>query len=722
MNIQSIFTLFVLLLGSAIGFSQNEITVEQIWGGKFQPKTMQDLQSLPKSNQYVVLERNGLHTEINVYDFLTQQKVYTAFSNEKFPQVTEISNIQFSEDENLVLFATNYAPIYRHSFTSIFYIYNRTTEKLIKISNSQIQEPTINPQGTHVAFVFQNNLHILDLNTLQTDKITTDGKKNHIINGITDWVYEEEFGFVRAFEWNKSGTTLAYIKFDESQVPEFSMNVYGKDLYPKQEVFKYPKAGEKNAKVSLHLYDIEQKLTKNIDFSSYNDFYIPRIKWTNDSDLLSVQILNRHQNELNFNLVNAKTLKKEIIIKETDKAYVDIHDNLTFLNDNSFIWTSEKSGYNHLYHYSIKGKLIKQITDGNWEVTQYYGLNEKTKTIYYQSVERGSIYRDVYSISLNGKNKKLLSKNKGTNSAVFNSQYTHYINKFSSTEKAPSYDLADAIDGKLLKNLVSNQRLEEIINGYRLPKKKFFTIKNELGHDLNAYMIQPTNKEAGKKYPLLMFQYSGPGSQQVADTWLSGNDLWHQSLAQQGYAILCVDGRGTGYKGADFKKCTQKELGKYEVEDQIFVAKQMAQREDIDESRIGIWGWSFGGFMSSNCLFQANEVFKTAIAVAPVTSWRFYDTIYTERFMTTPQENPSGYDENSPITHAHKLKGNYLLIHGTADDNVHVQNAMVLINKLVHQNKNFDWLIYPDKNHGIYGGFTRVQLYNKMTDFILQKL
>ncbi|WP_372474333.1 S9 family peptidase [Capnocytophaga sp. ARDL2] len=722
MNIQSIFTLFVLLLGSAIGFSQNEITVEQIWGGKFQPKTMQDLQSLPKSNQYVVLERNGLHTEINVYDFLTQQKVYTAFSNEKFPQVTEISNIQFSEDENLVLFATNYAPIYRHSFTSIFYIYNRTTEKLIKISNSQIQEPTINPQGTHVAFVFQNNLHILDLNTLQTDKITTDGKKNHIVNGITDWVYEEEFGFVRAFEWNKSGTTLAYIKFDESQVPEFSMNVYGKDLYPKQEVFKYPKAGEKNAKVSLHLYDIEQKLTKNIDFSSYNDFYIPRIKWTNDSDLLSVQILNRHQNELNFNLVNAKTLKKEIIIKETDKAYVDIHDNLTFLNDNSFIWTSEKSGYNHLYHYSIKGKLIKQITDGNWEVTQYYGLNEKTKTIYYQSVERGSIYRDVYSISLNGKNKKLLSKNKGTNSAVFNSQYTHYINKFSSTEKAPSYDLADAIDGKLLKNLVSNQRLEEIINGYRLPKKKFFTIKNELGHDLNAYMIQPTNKEAGKKYPLLMFQYSGPGSQQVADTWLSGNDLWHQSLAQQGYAILCVDGRGTGYKGADFKKCTQKELGKYEVEDQIFVAKQMAQREDIDESRIGIWGWSFGGFMSSNCLFQANEVFKTAIAVAPVTSWRFYDTIYTERFMTTPQENPSGYDENSPITHAHKLKGNYLLIHGTADDNVHVQNAMVLINKLVHQNKNFDWLIYPDKNHGIYGGFTRVQLYNKMTDFILQKL
>lgn len=722
MNIQSIFTLFVLLLGSAIGFSQNEITVEQIWGGKFQPKTMQDLQSLPKSNQYVVLERNGLHTEINVYDFLTQQKVYTAFSNEKFPQVTEISNIQFSEDENLVLFATNYAPIYRHSFTSIFYIYNGTTEKLIKISNSQIQEPTINPQGTHVAFVFQNNLHILDLNTLQTDKITTDGKKNHIINGITDWVYEEEFGFVRAFEWNKSGTTLAYIKFDESQVPEFSMNVYGKDLYPKQEVFKYPKAGEKNAKVSLHLYDIEQKLTKNIDFSSYNDFYIPRIKWTNDSDLLSVQILNRHQNELNFNLVNAKTLKKEIIIKETDKAYVDIHDNLTFLNDNSFIWTSEKSGYNHLYHYSIKGKLIKQITDGNWEVTQYYGLNEKTKTIYYQSVERGSIYRDVYSISLNGKNKKLLSKNKGTNSAVFNSQYTHYINKFSSTEKAPSYDLADAIDGKLLKNLVSNQRLEEIINGYRLPKKKFFTIKNELGHDLNAYMIQPTNKEAGKKYPLLMFQYSGPGSQQVADTWLSGNDLWHQSLAQQGYAILCVDGRGTGYKGADFKKCTQKELGKYEVEDQIFVAKQMAQREDIDESRIGIWGWSFGGFMSSNCLFQANEVFKTAIAVAPVTSWRFYDTIYTERFMTTPQENPSGYDENSPITHAHKLKGNYLLIHGTADDNVHVQNAMVLINKLVHQNKNFDWLIYPDKNHGIYGGFTRVQLYNKMTDFILQKL
>lgn len=713
--------LFLFIQGYTV-FSQKNITVEQIWGGEFVANSMQDLQSLPKSNQYVVLENNGKYSEINIYDFLSQEKVYTAFSTKKFPQISEISNIQFSDDENIILFATKPTPIYRHSFAAIFYAYNRTTERLFKISNHEIQEPLLNPNGTKIAFVLHNNLYVLDLETLQTDIITTDGKKNKIINGITDWVYEEEFGFVRAFEWNKNGNTLAFLKFDETDVPNFSMDVYGNDLYPKQEVFKYPKAGEKNAKVSLHLYDTEQKLTKNIDFSSYTDFYIPRIKWTNNSDLLSIQVLNRHQNTLDLVLLNAESLKKEVILKEKDKAYVDIHDNLTFLKDNSFIWTSEKSGYNHLYHYSIKGKLLKQISNGNWEITKYYGLNENTQTIYYQSVERGSIYRDIYSISINGKNKKLLSLEKGTNSAVFNSQFTHFINKFSSNEKAPKYDLIDAKNGKLLKNLLENAALENKIAKYNLPKKNFFTIKNEKGDELNAYIIEPKDKEVGKKYPLLMFQYSGPGSQQVADSWLSGNDLWHQMLATKGYIILCVDGRGTGYKGADFKKCTQKQLGKYEVEDQIFVAKQMAKRNDIDEKRIGIWGWSFGGFMSSNCLFQASNVFKTAIAVAPVTSWRFYDTIYTERFMTTPQENPMGYDENSPITHAHKLNGNYLLIHGTADDNVHVQNAMVLIDKLIHLNKNFDWLIYPDKNHGIYGGYTRIQLYNKMTDFVLEKL
>ena len=705
-------------------FAQKQMTVENIWDGTFRTQSMQNLQSLPKSNQYVVLEanRNKKAYEINVFDFVTQQKVYTAFSTERYPQITEISDITFSQDENLVLFATDYNPIYRHSYTSSFYVYNRTTEKLIKISGFKIQEPLLNPQGTKVAYVLDNNIHVLDLETMKTEKVTNDGKKNKIINGITDWVYEEEFAFVRAFDWNADGTQLAFIRFDETEVPEFSMDVYGKDLYPTQQTFKYPKAGEKNAVVSLHIYDVEKGLNKTIDLSKYSDFYIPRIKWTNDKNILSAQILNRHQNQLDFTLINASTLEKTIVLKETDKAYVDIHDNLTFLNDNSFIWTSEKSGYNHIYHYSIKGKMIHQVTNGSWEVTQYYGYNEKDKTIYYQSVENGSTVRDVYSVQLTGKNKKKLSSQVGTNNATFNTTYTHFINHHTSNDKAPSYALVNAKNGETEKVLVENKTLESKIQDYQLPKKSFFTIKNEVGNDLNAYIIKPNDFDPNKKYPLLMFQYSGPGSQQVANKWLDSNDYWHMYLAQKGYIVLCVDGRGTGYKGADFKKVTQLQLGKYEIQDQIFVAKQMAKEAYIDEERIGIWGWSFGGFMSSNALFQAPDVFKTAIAVAPVTSWRFYDSVYTERFMTTPQENASGYDENSPITHAQHLKGNYLLIHGTADDNVHVQNAMVLIDDLVHLNKDFDWAIYPDKNHGIYGGKTRLQLYNKMTKYILEKL
>ncbi len=547
-------------------------------------------------------------------------------------------------------------------------------------------------------------------------------RKNAIINGITDWVYEEEFAFVRAFDWNTDGTKLAYIKFDESDVPVFSMDIYGEELYPQQQVFKYPKAGENNSKVSLHLYDVSKASTQNVALNAEKDYYIPRIKFTNNSNVLSVQTQNRHQNQLNLLFVDANSGKTSTILTEKDKAYVDVTDNLTFLNDNSFIWTSEKDGYNHIYHYNNDGSLKKQVTTGNWEVTNYYGYNKSNETIYYQSVENGSTKRDVYSIQLNGSSKKQLSTESGTNSATFSPDFKYFINNHSSSTKAPSYSLVDASTGKNVKEILNNTSLEENLKKFDLPKKEFTTFKNEVGNDLNGYIIKPKNFDAKKKYPVLLYQYSGPGSQQVADKWNDSNDYWHMMLSQKGYIIVCVDGRGTGFKGADFKKVTQKELGKFEVEDQIFVAKELAKESFIDKNRIGIWGWSYGGFMSSNALFQGNDVLKTAIAVAPVTSWRFYDSVYTERFMTTPQENASGYDNNSPITHADKLKGNFLLIHGTADDNVHVQNAMVLINKLVSLNKDFDWLIYPDKNHGIYGGKTREQLYTKMTNYILEKL
>ena len=714
----------VLLSSLSTVEAQQKIEVEQIWNGTFRTNQLNALNTLHTKNQYSVLDynRNSNSFTIDAFDFTTLEKVQTLFNSADFPEIKMISDYSINKTDDKILIATNYNPIYRHSFTSVYYLFDIASKSLIKISENAIQEPLLNKDGSKIAYAFENNLYIFDVATKKTTQITKDGEKNSIINGITDWVYEEEFAFVRAFDWNTDGTQLAFIRFDESEVPVFSMDVYGNELYPQQQVFKYPKAGENNAKVSLHLYDVSKTSTQNIALNAEKDYYIPRIKFTNDKNLLSVQTLNRHQNQLNLYFVDAHSGKVSTILTEKDDAYVDVTDNLTFLNDNSFIWTSEKDGYNHIYHYNKDGSLNNKVTSGNWEVTNYYGYNPDNETIYYQSVENGSTKRDVFSIQLNAKNKKQLSSAVGTNSATFSPDFKYFINNHSSSTQAPSYTLMETSSGKKIKEILNNSALENNLKKFDLPKKEFTTFKNEVGNDLNGYIIKPKDFDPKKKYPILMYQYSGPGSQQVADKWFDSNDYWHFMLTQKGYIIVCVDGRGTGLKGAAFKKVTQKELGKYEVEDQIFVAKQLAKETYIDENRIGIWGWSYGGFMSSNCLFQANDVFKTAIAVAPVTSWRFYDTVYTERFMTTPQENPSGYDNNSPITHADKLTGNYLLIHGTADDNVHVQNAMVLINQLVHLNKDFEWLIYPDKNHGIYGGKTREQLYTKMTNYLLEKL
>jgi len=704
--------------------AQQQIEVAQIWNGTFRTNQLNALNTLHTKNQYSVLDynRNTKTFTIDAFDFTTLEKVQTLFSTADFPEIKEISDYSINKTDDKILIATNSNPIYRHSFTSVYYLFDIASKSLIKISENAIQEPLLNKNGSKIVYAFENNLYVFDVSTKKTTQITKDGKKNAIINGITDWVYEEEFAFVRAFDWNADGTKLAYIKFDESDVPVFSMDIYGEDLYPQQQVFKYPKAGENNSKMSLHLYDVSKASTQNVALNAETAYYIPRMKFTNNTNVLSVQTQNRHQNQLNLLFVDANSGKTSTILTEKDKAYVDVTDNLTFLNDNSFIWTSEKDGYNHIYHYNNDGSLKKQVTTGNWEVTNYYGYNKTNETIYYQSVENGSTKRDVYSIQLNGSSKKQLSAQSGTNSATFSPDFKYFINNHSSSTKAPSYSLVDASTGKNVKEILNNTALEDKLKKFDLPKKEFTTFKNEVGNDLNGYIIKPKNFDAKKKYPVLLYQYSGPGSQEVADSWNDSNDYWHMMLSQKGYIIVCVDGRGTGFKGADFKKVTQKELGKFEVQDQIFVAKQLAKESFVDANRIGIWGWSFGGFMSSNALFQANNVFKTAIAVAPVTSWRFYDSVYTERFMTTPQENASGYDNNSPITHADKLKGNFLLIHGTADDNVHVQNAMLLINKLVSLNKNFDWLIYPDKNHGIYGGKTREQLYTKMTEYILEKL
>ncbi|MGI9551409.1 MAG: S9 family peptidase, partial [Aurantibacter sp.] len=575
------------------------------------------------------------------------------------------------------------------------------------------------PDGKRAAYVFENNIYLYDLDSKSTEQITTDGEKNKIINGIADWVYEEEFAFVRAFAWNSNGTKIAYLRFDETNVPQFSMDLFGSELYPAEEEFKYPKAGEENALVTLHLYDIGVKNTSAVDLG--DAYYIPRIKWMNNADLLSVQTLNRHQNHLKLLEVNVKNNTLSTLLEEKDKAYIDITDNLTFLADDSFIWTSENDGYNHIYMYDKDGKLRNQITKGAWEVTDYYGYDQNNDKVFYQSTENGSINRDIYSISSSGKNKKRLSTQVGQNSADFSADFSNYINTFSSAVTPFQYTLHESKSGKKLKVITDNGVLDQKIEAYDLSPKEFSTI-NINGNDLNMYMIKPSDFDPNKKYPLLMYQYSGPGSQQVGNRWFGANDYWHQMLASEGYIIACVDGRGTGYKGAAFKKSTYLNLVKYETEDQIAAAKKLSELPYVDENRTGIWGWSFGGHMSTNSLLKGNDVFEMAIAVAPVTSWRFYDTIYTERFLRTPAENPGGYDENSPFNYPELLKGKYLLVHGSADDNVHLQNTMRMAEALIQANKQFEWAIYPDKNHGIHGGNTRVHLFHKMTNFIHENL
>lgn len=714
--------LVVLFIGNSITITsqgKKEITLEEIWSGAFSADRMNALNSM-NGDFYSVLNFNQetKSTSVDKYSYATQLKVETIVDSKDLYNLAYFTTYSFNNDETKLLLGTDFKQVYRHSSKGTFYVYDVKTKELTLLGND-IQEPTFSPDSKKVAYAKENNLYVRDLEGNREVKVTTDGKFNSIINGTTDWVYEEEFAFVRAFDWSADSNYVAFLRFDESDVAQFSMNVTGNELYPSMNTFKYPKAGEKNAKVTLNLFTFSDKSVKRIELSNYE--YIPRIQWTKEPTVLSITTLNRHQNDLNLYFYDAKTNKSKVVLNEKDEAYVDVQDNLTFLDDNSFIWTSEKDGFNHIYHYDKTGALKNQVTKGNWEVTNYYGLDKKTNRVFYQSVENGSINRGVYSIGIDGSGKKLLSPKTGQSNASFSKNMKYFINTHSSATQVPTYTLFNG-EGQKIKTLKDNLELQVKIGGYKLSKKEFFTY-NINGNDLNMWVIKPADFDPNKKYPLLMFQYSGPGSQQVANRWNSSNDYWHQMLAQKGIVVACVDGRGTGLKGRDFKKVTQKELGKYEVEDQIAAAKFFSTEPYIDANKIGIWGWSYGGFMSTNCILKGNDVFSMAIAVAPVTSWRFYDTVYTERYMTTPQENPTGYDENSPITHADKLKGKYLLVHGSGDDNVHVQNTMRMVNALVENNKQFDLFIYPDRAHGIYKGKnTRLHLFTKLTNFVLDNL
>ncbi|WP_027376281.1 S9 family peptidase [Kaistella palustris] len=703
--------LAVSILVSFASFAQ-EITLDKIYSGYYRGRGIAGIASLKNGDNYAVIEPTG----IAKYAYKTSVKEGNIVDG-KFQSYT------FNGDESKILLLTESIPIYRHSFLGKFDVKDLKSGKTISLNNGNyVQEPTFSPDGTKVAFIADNNMFFQDLGSGKIVQITTDGKKNSILNGLADWVYEEEFGHAKQYEWTKNSDAIVFVKSDESEVPEMYIPIYGKQLYPSEMRFKYPKAGEKNSVVSAHLYRLADNKTTALNLASFKNYYIPNVYNTAKADEIVLITSERLQNASDVLKVNTKTGEIRKLFTETDAKWVDT-DNVTleFLDDDSFIWGSERDGNRHLFWYDQNGKLKKQITKGNWEVTDYYGYNPKTKEVFLQTTEKGSTNRVVSKVNIKTGKSTLLSNSSGTNSANFSGNYSYFIETSSSATKPYTYVLKD-VNGKTVKELQNNTDQLKKLEADNWVAKEYFTIPNDAGDQMNAWIMKPKNFDPNKKYPLFMYQYSGPGSQQVTNSWDAGNGLWFNHLVQQGYIVACVDGRGTGYKGTDFKKVTYLNLGKYEIEDQIAAAKWFGNQTYIDKSRIGIFGWSFGGYMASLALTKGADVFKTGIAVAPVTNWRYYDSIYTERFLRTPQENPKGYDENSPTSYAQLLKGKFLLIHGTADDNVHFQNSMEFSEALIQNKKQFEFMAYPDKNHGISGGNTRAQLYRKMTDFLLQNL
>jgi len=716
---------FLSFSGSISAQTFKEITLQDIVKGTFSARTIQSLPSMKDGKSYVSAKqgKDGIYMAQNSYSTGEEMNVLFKQADLVYMGDTLELSADFSNDERKVMLSKDEEKIYRHSVKANYYVFDINSKKITPVSNAGKQLfATFSPDAGKIAFVRENNLFIKDLTTGAEHKITEDGRNNSIINGRADWVYEEEFSFAKAFFWSPDGKKIAFYRFDETEVPEYSMTVFD-SLYPSQYTYKYPKAGEKNSRVSIHIYNTVTNTTQTVTIGTEQNQYIPRIKWTASPDVLCVLRMNRHQNKLEYLLANAGNSSSKIILTEEDKRYIDVeNERLTFLkNGREFINISERDGYNHIYLYDLNGKIIKQVTKGNWEVTEVYGIDEVNNTIYYQSTEQSPLNRDVYSITLSEGKKNRISTTSGTNDATFSNDFSYYILS-NSTINTPPVITLNAKGGKMVRKLEENIHVKQAIKTYSIAPAEFFSFKTSENVELNGYMVKPPNFNPAKKHPILMYVYGGPGYQEVADSWGGFRQMWFQMLAQKGYIIACIDNRGTGFRGAEFKKMTYKQLGKYETADQIEAAKWLARQSYVDSSRIGIWGWSFGGYISSLCITKGADVFKAAIAVAPVTTWRFYDTIYTERYLQTPQENPEGYDDNSPINFANLLKGKFLLIHGTADDNVHFQNSMMFSEALIQANKQFEQAYYPNKDHSIYGGNTRIHLYTKMTDFILNNL
>ena len=719
---KSIQLLVFLFLWFMHADAQN-LTIERIWKNyEFSAKGGSSYQMMNDGLHFVEMNENGDIVQGLVADELEKTKVLVPKSILVYnSQPITVAGYEFNANEQKVLLWTAPKAIYRRSFEAFYFLYDLNTQKLEALDAEHAPQTLAeySPDGKKVSFIHGNDIFIKDLSTGKIQKITEDGKRNKIINGTTDWVYEEEFAITKAYGWSPDSRYLAFLKFDEREVPEFQMAMYG-ELYPAQYKYKYPKAGEVNSKVSLHIVDLQTAKIAPVKLDTYE--YIPRLNWSAKSNQLIVQTMNRHQNELNYWFISCEGKKMDVrkFYTETASTYVEVDNNLVLLaNGQGLIRTSEQSGFNHLYLLNFDG-TSKAITKGEWDVIEFLGIDESKQLLYFSSAEPGAIYKSIHSIGLDGTDQKMISNAYGYHNATFLKGMNYFIHTFSNANTPPVISLRKA-NGELVRTLEDNAALADKMKNELLSRKTFLMISTP-DIDLNASLILPVNYNPAKKYPVFVNVYGGPGHNEVLDSW-DGNDyFFHQLLAQEGYMVLSIDPRGTQYRGAAFKKSTYLQLGKLEIQDVLQATKVFAQRPDVDASRLGIMGWSYGGFMSSLAMTKGEGLFKVGIAVAPVTNWRFYDNIYTERFMQTPQENAKGYDDNSPINFAKDLQGKYFLIHGAADDNVHYQNSMEMINALVKANKQFDLFIYPNKNHGIYGGNTRNHLFNMIHDYILEEL
>lgn len=727
-----LFCLVALTLGIK---AQNQVTLRDVSRGTYRASNIYGIKPMLDGQYYTQISPD--RKRIVKYSFKTSKQVEAIFDVEKARDCTlkYFDDYIMSPDEKLILIQTKTRSIYRRSFTAEYYIYNvknNTIEPLSK--NGPQQVPLFSPDGFQVAFVRNNNIFLVKLLFGNSEsQITKDGEYNKVLNGIPDWVYEEEFGFNRAFDFSADSKMIAYIRFDESQVPMYKFPLYkGMNpeytefaTYPGEYTYKYPKSGEVNSTVSVHTYDIKSHVTRKMDLPLDKDGYIPRIKFTSDPEKLAIMTLNRHQNRFDLYMANPKSALCKVAIRDESEQYIkeDEYSNIKFYPEN-IVLMSERDGYNHLYLYTIGGNLVKQITKGKFEVKSFLGWDKQSNVFYYTSNEGSPLRTAVYKIDGKGKKTKLSTRT-GTNDAIFSSNYSYYINTFSNIS-TPTLITINDNKGKELATMLDNKKLKEKIATLTLPQKEFFTFRTAEGVELNGWMMKPANFDATKKYPVIMHQYSGPGSQQVLDRWGIGSfsdaGMFEAYMADRGYISVCVDGRGTGGRGAEFEKCTYLFLGVKESHDQVEAAKYLGTLPYVDGSRIGIWGWSFGGYNTLMSMSEGSNVFKAGVAIAAPTDWRYYDSVYTERFMRTPKENGDGYDAGSAIKRAPKMHGSLLLIHGTADDNVHLQNMAEYSEALVQAGVQFDEHIYINRNHGISGGNTRNHLMNRVANFFLRNL